>query len=35
MGISSWESLLVYQWDDLSGQGAKKLAKKDKNMPTM
>jgi hypothetical protein len=35
MGISGWTSLLVYQWDDLPGPGAKKLAKEDENMPTM
>jgi hypothetical protein len=35
VGISSWAPLLVYQWDDLSRSGARKLAKKNENMPTM
>jgi hypothetical protein len=35
MGISSWPPLLVYQWDDLSGPGARKVGKEDENMPTM
>jgi hypothetical protein len=26
MGISKWAPLLVYQWDDLPGLGARKLA---------
>jgi hypothetical protein len=35
MGISSWRALLVYQWDDLSGRGARKLAREDEDVPTM
>jgi hypothetical protein len=35
MGFSSWTSLLVYQWDDLSGPGAGKLAQEDEDMSTM
>ncbi len=34
MGISKWRSLLVYQWDDLSGRGAG-LAEQDEPVPTM
>jgi hypothetical protein len=35
MGVSGGESLLVYQWDDLRGPYARKLAKEDQNMPAM
>ena len=35
MGISYWRTLLVYQWDNLSGGGARKLAQEDGNVPTM
>jgi hypothetical protein len=35
MGISEWAPLLVYQWDDLSGRGARELAQEDEDVPTM
>jgi hypothetical protein len=35
MGIPKWAHLLVYQWDDLSGRGARKLAREDEDVPTM
>lgn len=35
MGISKWASLLVYQWDDLPGRGARELAREDEGMPAM
>jgi hypothetical protein len=35
LGISSWTSLLVYQWDNLLWRGAGKLAEEDENMPAM
>ena len=35
VGISKWASLLVYQWDDLSGRGARKLAREDEDVPRM
>jgi hypothetical protein len=35
MGISSRASLLVYQWDYLSGRGARKLAREDEYVPTL
>jgi len=35
IGVSSWTSLLVYKWCDLSGRGAGKLAKEDEMMPTV
>jgi hypothetical protein len=35
MGIPKWAPLLVYQWDDLSGRSAGKLAREDEDVPTM
>jgi len=35
MGISKWAALLVYQWDCLSGRGARELAHEDEDMPRM
>jgi len=35
VGISKWASLLVYQWDHLSGGSARKLAQEDEDVPTM
>jgi hypothetical protein len=34
VGIQWGRAMLVHQWDNLSGRGAKKLARKDKDMPT-
>ena len=35
MGISKWAAMLVYQWDNLSGRGTRKLAREDEDVPTM
>jgi len=35
VGVSSRTSLLVHQWNDLSGRGAGKLEEKDEDMPKM
>jgi len=35
LGISSWTSLLVYQWDNLLWRDAGKLAEQDEDLPAM
>jgi hypothetical protein len=35
MGTSSWASVLVYQWNDMSWKETKQLARKNEDMSTM
>jgi hypothetical protein len=35
MGITGRTTLLVYQWDDVSGKSAARLVGKDEDMPKM